>query len=86
MSNPDEQKQDEDTPKVNTDRELYREPSESEGMSYYANSIHVTKEGSIGMDVGGYVIVMPIAEWHNLAKQQEASPSDSLSRMEKNDE
>lgn len=49
---------------VNTDRELYREPAESEGMSYYANSIHVTEQGNIGMNVGGYVIVRPIADWH----------------------
>jgi len=53
----------------NTDRELYREESEGLGMGYYANSVHVTKDGRIGMNVGGYVIVMPIAEWHALAKK-----------------
>ena len=55
----------------NTDRELYREPSEIEGMSYYSNSVHVTKDGKIGMNVGGLVVVMPIAEWHSLATQGE---------------
>lgn len=44
----------------NTDRELYREV---EG-DYYANSIFVTEDGRIGMNVGGTVIVQPIAKWH----------------------
>ena len=52
----------------NTDRELYREPADM-GMGYYANSVFVTKEGSIGMNVGGYVIVCPIAQWHTYATQ-----------------
>lgn len=47
----------------NTDREIWRE---REG-DYYADSIHVTKEGSIGFNVGGTVIVMPHYEWHALA-------------------
>lgn len=57
----------EDIAYENTDRELYREPAETEGMSYYQPSVHVTKEGSIGMSVGGTVIVMPIRDWHALA-------------------
>lgn len=47
----------------NTDRELWRE---REG-DYYANSIHVTAQGSIGINVGGLVIVMPLARWHEFA-------------------
>lgn len=47
----------------NTDRELWRE---REG-DYYADSIHVTKGGGIGMNVGGRVIVMPLKDWHALA-------------------
>lgn len=43
----------------NTDREIWRE---REG-DFYADSIHVTKEGGIGIDCGGYVIVMPVREW-----------------------
>lgn len=50
-------------PVQNTDRELWRE---REG-DYYADSIHVTKGGGIGMNVGGTVYVMPIREWHRLA-------------------
>ena len=50
----------------NTDRELYREPDKGHG-SFYSDSIHVTKDGGIGMNVGGTVIVMPIFEWHALA-------------------
>lgn len=47
----------------NTDIELWRE---KEG-DYYADSIHVTENGKIGMNVGGHVIVMPIKEWHKVA-------------------
>ena len=44
----------------NTDRELWRE---REG-DYYADSIHITQDGGIGMNCGGYVVVKPIREWH----------------------
>jgi hypothetical protein len=47
----------------NTDRELWRERD----GDYYADSIHVTKEGLIGINCGGLVIVMPVQEWHGLA-------------------
>ena len=48
----------------NTDRELWRE---REG-DYYADSIHVTEGGGIGMNCGGFVIVLPIREWHRRAE------------------
>jgi hypothetical protein len=48
---------------ANTDRELWRE---REG-DFYADSIHVTAQGSIGINVGGLVIVMPLKEWHQAA-------------------
>lgn len=48
---------------ANTDRELYREDTGDPAGSYYENSVHVTASGAIGMNVGGHVIVMPIAEW-----------------------
>lgn len=45
---------------ANTDRELWRErPGD-----YYADSIHVTEGGGIGINVGGLVIVRPLREWH----------------------
>lgn len=47
----------------NTDRELWRE---REG-DYYADSIHVTEHGGIGINCGGTVYVKPIREWHRLA-------------------
>lgn len=50
----------------NTDRELWRGPDEGNG-SYYADSIHVTQDGGIGIDVGGTVIVRPLREWHRAA-------------------
>lgn len=46
----------------NTDREIWRE---REG-DYYADSIFVTKEGAIGINCGGHVIVKPVTEWHKL--------------------
>jgi hypothetical protein len=47
----------------NTDRELWRE---IEG-DYYADSIHVTKEGAIRIHVGGLVYVKSVKDWHALA-------------------
>ena len=51
----------------NTDVELWREPTKTEGMSYYANSIHRTEGGGIGINVGGTVYVKTLKEWHDLA-------------------
>jgi hypothetical protein len=44
---------------MNTDRELWRETPDD----YYAPSIHVTEGGGIGINVGGYVFVMPLRKW-----------------------
>ena len=59
---------------LNTDREIWRE---REG-DYYANSIHVTQGGGIGINVGGLVIVLPLAKWHKFAAQNlsAAMPTD----------
>lgn len=63
---------------ANTDRELWRE---REG-DYYADSIHVTERGGIGINCGGTVIVMPLREWHNAADRSgwhlttETAPKD----------
>jgi len=52
-----------DTPCENTDRELWRErPGD-----YYADSIHVTEEGAIGINCGGMVYTMSVKAWHKLA-------------------
>jgi len=50
----------------NTDKEIWRGPDEGSG-SYYADSLHITKEGALGINCGGYVYVKPIREWHRLA-------------------
>lgn len=47
----------------NTDKHLWRK----EG-GHYAPSIHVTKSGGIGINVGGHVIVMPVEKWHALGR------------------
>lgn len=54
-------------PSANTDKELWREPTDKIGSEYYANSVHVTEGGEIGINVGGAVIVKPLAEWHEAA-------------------
>ena len=48
---------------ANTDRELWRETP----GDYYSAKIHVTAQGSIGIDCGGTVYVKPLREWHALA-------------------
>jgi hypothetical protein len=48
----------------NTDREIWRE---REG-DFYADSIHVTKQGWIGINCGGHVIVMSLRNWHRVAQ------------------
>lgn len=55
----------------NTDRELWREREDD----FYANSIHVTEGGGIGMNVGGTVVVMPIAQWHARAMSEPLAPA-----------
>lgn len=55
---------------LNTDRELWRGPDEGNG-SFYADSIHVTKGGGIGINVGGHAIVKPLRDWHAQAIQVE---------------
>lgn len=47
----------------NTDRELWRERA----GDYYADSIHVTEHGGIGINCGGTVFVKPLRVWHSLA-------------------
>lgn len=49
-------------PFLNTDKELWRKDQD-----YYAPSIHVTKEGAIGINVGGLVIIRTVEDWHKLA-------------------
>lgn len=55
--------QDTSRPAKNTDREIWRERPDD----YYADSIHVTEGGGIGINCGSMVIVMPVREWHALA-------------------
>lgn len=49
-----------DKPAKNEDVEIWRKVKDD----YYSPSIHVTKEGAIGINVGGLVIVRPVEEWH----------------------
>lgn len=56
----------------NTDRHLWPDTI-PEGQPH--ETIHVTAQGGIGINVGGYVIVKPLAEWHRLAKFAPVRPS-----------
>lgn len=51
-----------EVPAENTDREIWRR---KEG-DFYSPSIHVTKSGCVGLNVGGHVIVMSAEKWHAL--------------------
>ena len=46
----------------NTDVELWRKKEDD----YYSPSIHVTNQGGIGINVGGYVLVAPVEKWHHI--------------------
>jgi len=59
---------------LNTDRELWREREDDA----YADSIHVTKQGSIGINCGGHVITMPLRDWHALAKRYTGTVNPSF--------
>lgn len=50
----------------NTDREIWRGHDEGNG-SFYADSLHITKDGALGINCGGSVHVRSIREWHRLA-------------------
>jgi hypothetical protein len=56
-------------PCMNTDRHLW--PDVSDPLAE-RESIHVTAQGGIGINVGGYVYVKPLREWHKLAGGKEA--------------
>jgi hypothetical protein len=66
---------------LNTDRELYREPKGDLPSDYYANSLHVTAQGHIGMNVGGTVVALPIEEWHRLAQVQQQPRRHPMTRL-----
>lgn len=62
---------------MNTDREIWRA---REGDAY-ADRIHVTKEGAIGIDCGGYVIVKPVRAWHALASAAPSPDGEEVERV-----
>jgi hypothetical protein len=69
----------------NTDREIWREKP----GDYYADSIHVTEHGAVGINCGGSVRVMSARAWHKLAesnddriKSLESSLSSATAKVE----
>jgi hypothetical protein len=63
----------------NTDREIWRGPDEGCG-DFYADSLHITQEGALGINCGGRVIVKLIREWHRLAS---GDPSLAIAQLAK---
>jgi hypothetical protein len=55
----------------NTDTELFREPKGDLPGDYYAPSLHKTRDGRIGINVGGIVYVLSLREWHDAAMTME---------------
>ena len=49
----------------NTDTELWRAPP----GDYYADSVHITEGGGLGINCGGLVIVRPLRDWHSLERR-----------------
>ena len=75
-------------PVKNTDIELWREPTNEPGHSYYMPSIHVTQAGKIGISVGGSVYEKSLTEWHELAGGplvQSPNPSDQSTQEKPRD-
>lgn len=67
-----------DGPVLNTDREIWRE---REGDAY-ADSVHVTEGGGIGINCGGMVYVKPVRAWHALASQSPSHAGGAVGREE----
>lgn len=44
----------------NEDREIWRQKD----GDFYSPSIHITKDGQVGINVGGLVYVAPVEDWH----------------------
>lgn len=58
----------EDNPYKNEDKLLFTEPNIDWKDEGYMPKVFVTKDNAIGMNVGGYVFIKTITEWHRLAK------------------
>jgi hypothetical protein len=47
---------------TNTDRVVFQDSS---------GTVHITAGGGLGINVGGMVIVLPVAQWHALAHEHQ---------------
>lgn len=65
---------------ANTDREIYRAPSDWRG-DIYSDSIHVTESGAISINCGGMVHVRPLRFYH-AAPDLQASAQAALAYIE----
>jgi hypothetical protein len=66
----------------NTDRELFREDNGDPAGSYYEPHVFVTKDGQIGMGVGGTVWTATIREWHELMNSDGAKYLEALREID----
>ena len=63
----------------NTDKLLWREREDD----YYADSVHITEGGGLGIDCGGTVFVMPLKGWHFLAEEALKYKGDLVDELAK---
>jgi hypothetical protein len=57
----------------NTDVVLWREPHD-DTPGTWDDKLFVTRQGGIGIDIAGIVIVRPLKEWHALAAKDLPKP------------
>lgn len=62
---------------ANTNRELFREADD-----HYANSVFVTEDGKIGMNVGGRVRVRSIEDWHRMVSDSWEPPAKVVAHVD----
>ena len=67
---------------LNTDTEIWRREDTTGNGDFYEPSIHVTKGGSIVINVGEHVFVKPVEEWHRLAAEDAEASESAQSFLE----
>jgi hypothetical protein len=55
----------------NNDKTIYKVPNKDWKDEGYMPKLFITREGLLGIEVGGMVHVLPIETWHRMAKQEE---------------
>lgn len=56
---------------LNEDKVIYVAPPKDGEDEGYTPKLFITRDGSLGIGVGCYVIVRPIETWHGLAMKRD---------------